>query len=320
MKKIALITSGGDAPGMNTVIYAVVRSAIGHSIDVMGVERGYDGLINDEMHFMDRASIAGIIQRGGTVLKTGRSEAFMTEEGRKRAVKKLRLHGIEGVIVCGGDGSFRGALELSKLGIPVIGIPGTIDNDMGYTDYTIGFDTAVGTVLDAVSKVQDTALSHDRTTIIEVMGRECGDIAIYSGLTCGADCILIPEIPMDCHEVCQKVVDSMDMGKPSSIIIRAEGFDISTDTLTKHIKEETGLEVRKVVLGYVQRGGSPSMMDRLRACQMGDEAVRLLEEGCANVAVGIKDDHIIHIDLQKAINTPSECDLKLCQLAEFLSK
>lgn len=317
MKKIALLTSGGDAPGMNTVIYAIVRAAAGRGIDVMGVERGYDGLIRDDMHFMDRSSVEGIIQRGGTILKTGRSKDFMTEEGRKRAVKKLKLHGIEGVIVCGGDGSFRGALELSKLGIPVVGIPGTIDNDMAYTDYTIGFDTAVGTVLEAVSKVQDTALSHDRSTIIEVMGRGCGDIAIYAGLTSGADCILIPEIPMSGEEVCQKIIESMDMGKSHSLIIRAEGFQIPTDELEKQIMEETGLEVRKVVLGYVQRGGSPSMMDRLRACQMGDEAVRLLQEGCANVAIGIKDDHIMHMDLQEAIETPHSCDLKLIQLAEF---
>ena len=320
MKKIALLTSGGDAPGMNTVIHAVVRSAIGYGIDVMGVERGYDGLIRDEMQLLDRASVNGIIQRGGTVLKTGRSEEFKTEEGRRKAARKLKLHGIEGVIVCGGDGSFCGALELSKLGVPVIGIPGTIDNDMGYTDYTIGFDTAVGTVLDAVSKVQDTASSHDRTTIIEVMGRGCGDIAIYAGLTCGADCILIPEVPMDGHAVCQKIIESMDMGKTHSILIRAEGFGISTDELETLIKEEIGLEVRKVVLGYVQRGGSPSMMDRLRACQMGNEAVRLLNEGTYNVAVGIKDDHIINIPLQEAIDTPSGCDLKLCQLAECLMK
>ena len=320
MKKIALLTSGGDAPGMNTVIHAVVRSAIGRGMDVMGVERGYDGLIRDDMHYMDRASVEGIIQRGGTVLKTARSEEFKTEEGRKRAVKKLKLHGIEGVIVCGGDGSFRGALELSKLGVPVIGIPGTIDNDMGYTDYTIGFDTAVGTVLDAVSKVQDTALSHDRSTIIEVMGRGCGDIAIYAGLTCSADCILIPEIPMTGEEVCQKIIESMDLGKSHSLILRAEGFGIPSDVLTAKIEEETGLEVRKVVLGYVQRGGSPTMMDRLRACQMGDEAVRLMQEDRANVAIGIKDDHIMHMDLEEAINTPSACDLKLCQLAEFLTR
>ena len=305
---------------MNTVIHAVVRSAIGYGIDVMGVERGYDGLIKDEMQLMNRSRVDGIIQRGGTILKTGRSEEFKTEEGRKQALKKLKLHGIEAVIICGGDGSFRGALELSKLGIPVIGIPGTIDNDMGYTDYTIGFDTAVSTVLDAVSKVQDTASSHDRTTIVEVMGRGCGDIAIYAGLTCGADCILIPEIPLDGHAVCQKIIDSMDMGKTHSILIRAEGFGISTDELEEQIKAETGLEVRKVVLGYVQRGGSPSMMDRLRACQMGNEAVRLLNEGTFNVAVGIRDDHVMNIPLQEAIETPSSCDLKLCQLAEFLMK
>ncbi|MDO4544966.1 MAG: ATP-dependent 6-phosphofructokinase [Bacillota bacterium] len=320
MRKIALLTSGGDAPGMNTVIHVVVRSSMAYGIDVMGVERGFDGLIKDEMKLMNRASIEGIMQRGGTVLKTGRSEEFRTEEGRLQAVKNLKLHGIEAVIVCGGDGSFNGALELSKLGITVICIPCTIDNDMGYTDYTIGFDTAVGTVLDAVSKIQDTASSHDRSTIVEVMGRNCGDIAVYAGLTVGAECVLIPEIPIKPEAVCQKIIEAKDRGKSHGIIIRAEGSDISTDELADLVYAETGIEVRKVVLAYVQRGGSPSMMDRLRACLLGHEAVKLINEGSESAAVGIKDDHPIRIDLKEAVDTPTICNLKLIELSEHLSK
>ena len=319
MRKIAILTSGGDAPGMNAAIRTVFLSASAFGMDVMGVERGFDGLINDEMKPLDRASVEDIMQRGGTILKTARSEAFMTEEGRKQAAKKLKLHGIEALIVCGGDGSFHGALELSKLGITVIGIPCTIDNDMGYTDYTIGFDTAVSTVIDAVSKIQDTASSHDRSTIIEVMGRNCGDIAIYAGLTSGAESIIIPEIPNDAESICRKIIEAQDRGKNHSIIIRAEGADISTDDLADAIYNETGIEVRKVVLGYMQRGGSPSAMDRLRACMMGHEAVRLIHENAKSTAVGIKNDTIINMDLQEALDTPAACNLQLIKLSEFLS-
>lgn len=320
MRKIAILTSGGDAPGMNAVIRTVFKSATSFGMDVMGVERGFDGLINDEMKLLDRASVEDIMQRGGTVLKTARSEAFLTEEGRKQAARKLRLHGIEAVIVCGGDGSFHGALELSKLGITTIGIPCTIDNDMGYTDYTIGFDTAVGTVLDAVSKIQDTACSHDRSTIIEVMGRNCGDIAIYAGLTSGAEGILIPEIPNDAEAICRKIIEAQDHGKSHSIIILAEGSDISTDDVADAIYRDTGVEVRKVVLGYMQRGGSPSMMDRLRACMLAHEAVRLIYENSESTAVGIKNDTVINMGLQEAIDAPASCNLNLIKLAEFLSK
>lgn len=321
MRKIALLTSGGDAPGMNAVIYAVVRSAIANGIDVMGIEKGFDGLIKNEMKLMTRMSVEGIIQRGGTILKTGRSECFMTEEGRRQAVKTLKIHGIEAVIVCGGDGSFNGALELSRMGILAVGIPCTIDNDMEYTDYTIGFDTAVGTVIDAVSKIQDTASSHDRTTIVEVMGRNCGDIAIYSGITVGAESILIPEIPSDSESLCHRIVEAQDLGKSHVIIIRAEGCEMQTDELVDLISSEIGVETRKVVLGYVQRGGNPSMMDRLRASMLGYEAVRLLKEGVEEmgVAVGIKDDHVISMSLQEALNTPATSPLELIKLFEYLS-
>lgn len=319
MRKIALLTSGGDAPGMNAVIFAVVRSALANGMDVMGIEKGFDGLIKNEMKLMTRLSVEGIIQRGGTVLKTGRSERFMTEEGRRQAVKTLKIHGIDAVIICGGDGSFNGALELFKLGIPVVGIPCTIDNDMGYTDYTIGFDTAVGTVIEAVSKIQDTASSHDRTTIVEVMGRNCGDIAIYSGITVGAESILIPEIPSNSDSLCRKITEVQDQGKSHVIIIRAEGCEMQTDELADLLYREVGAETRKVVLGYVQRGGSPSMMDRLRASMLGYEAVRLIKEGAEGIAVGIKDDHVISMSLQEALDTPAATPLELIKLFELLS-
>lgn len=319
MKKIGILTSGGDAPGMNAVIRAVVRAGLSMGMDVMGIERGYDGLIDDEMKLMDRASVGDIMQRGGTVLKTARSERFMTPEGRQQAVKILKLHGIEALIVCGGDGSYRGALELSKLDMPVIGIPCTIDNDMGYTDYTIGFDTAVNTVLDAVSNIRDTASSHDRTTIIEVMGRDCGDIAAYAGVTGGAESVLVPEIKPDVDAVCRKIVEARDKGKRHSIIIRAEGAAIGADELAQTIYEETGSEARKVVLAYVQRGGSPTMEDRLRAAMMGYEAVKLIEAGTKSCAIGILNDKVVSMDLKKAVETKRKPNLELIKLSDLLS-
>lgn len=319
MKKIGILTSGGDAPGMNAVIRAVVRSGLSMGMDVMGIERGYDGLIDDEMTLMGRSSVADIMQRGGTILKTARSERFMTPEGRQHALKILKLHGIEALVVCGGDGSYKGALELSKLGMPVIGIPCTIDNDMGYTDYTIGFDTAVNTVLDAVSNIRDTASSHDRTTIIEVMGRDCGDIAAFAGVTGGAESVLVPEIKSDVDAVCRKIVEARDKGKRHSIIIRAEGADISTDDLAETIYEQTGSEARKVVLAYVQRGGSPTMEDRLRAALMGYEAVKLIDSGSKSCAIGIVNDRIVTMELQKAVETKRKPHLDLIRLSDLLS-
>ena len=319
MRKIGILTSGGDAPGMNAAIRAVVRSGLAMGMDVMGIERGYEGLLDDEMKLLDRSSVGDIMQRGGTVLKTARSHRFMTEEGQKEAFRILRLHGIEALIVCGGDGSFRGAADLVKLGMPVFGIPCTIDNDMGYTDYTIGFDTAVNTVLDAVSNIRDTGSSHDRTTIIEVMGRDCGDIAAFAGVTGGAESVLVPEVKSDVDAVCRKIVAAKDKSKRHSIIIRAEGADVTTDELVNTIYEETGSEARKVVLAYVQRGGSPTMMDRLRAAMMGYEAVKLINEDAESMAIGVKDDKIFTMDFIKAIKVKRKPNLELIQLADLLS-
>ena len=320
MKKIGILTSGGDAPGMNAVIRTVVRAGTAYGMDVMGIQRGYSGLIDDDMKFMDNASVEDIMQRGGTILKTARCEEFLTESGRKTALKNLRLHGIDSLIVCGGDGSFHGADLLDELGMNVMCIPCTIDNDMGYTDYTIGFDTAVGTVIDAVSKIQDTAGSHGRTTIVEVMGRNCGDIALYAGIAAGVECIMIPEVKQDPYDVCKKLVEARDKGKNHSIIIRAEGAAVSTDDIADVIYKETGFEVRKVILSYVQRGGNPSAMDRLRACTMGYEAVRLINEESSSRAIGIREDRVINVEIKEAVNAPAMCNLELVELAEFLSR
>lgn len=319
MRKIGILTSGGDAPGMNAAIRTVVYAGAAYGMDVMGIQRGYKGLIDDDMKLMDTASVEDIMQRGGTVLKTARCEEFLTEEGRKAAVKNLKLHGIDSLVVCGGDGSFQGAALLNRLGINVMCIPCTIDNDMGYTDYTIGFDTAVGTVIDAISKIQDTAGSHGRTTIVEVMGRNCGDIALYAGIAAGVECIMIPEVSQTCHDICRKIVEAQDRGKNHSIIIRAEGAEVSTDDIVDIIYKETGFEVRKVILSYVQRGGNPSAMDRLRACTMGYEAVRLINENADSRAIGIHQDHIINVELEDAVEIPTICNLELVELAEFLS-
>ena len=320
MKKIGILTSGGDAPGMNAVIRTVVRAGTAYGMDVMGIQRGYSGLIDDDMKFMDNASVEDIMQRGGTILKTARCEEFLTESGRKTALKNLRLHGIDSLIVCGGDGSFHGADLLDELGMNVMCIPCTIDTDMGYTDYTIGFDTAVGTVIDAVSKIQDTAGSHGRTTIVEVMGRNCGDIALYAGIAAGVECIMIPEVKQDPYDVCKKLVEARDKGKNHSIIIRAEGAAVSTDDIADVIYKETGFEVRKVILSYVQRGGNPSAMDRLRACTMGYEAVRLINEESSSRAIGIRDDRVINVEIKEAVEAPAICNLELVELAEFLSR
>lgn len=320
MKKIGVLTSGGDSPGMNAAIRAVVRCGIDRGMTVYGISRGYEGLIDGDIREMDRASVGGIIHRGGTVLGTARSERFMTAKGQDKAVSVLEAFGIEGLAVIGGNGSLTGALELDKRGIKIMGIPGTIDNDLGYTDYTIGFDTAVNTVLDDISKLRDTSSSHGRTTLVEVMGRNCGDIALYAGIAAGVECIMIPEVKQDPYDVCKKLVEARDKGKNHSIIIRAEGAAVSTDDIADVIYKETGFEVRKVILSYVQRGGNPSAMDRLRACTMGYEAVRLINEESSSRAIGIREDRVINVEIKEAVNAPAMCNLELVELAEFLSR
>lgn len=320
MKRIAVLTSGGDAPGMNAAIRAVVRGALYHKMEVFGIERGYEGLINGDFKEMTVSSVSDILQRGGTTLKTARSKRFMTPEGYRRALDMLENFEIEGLVVIGGDGSYRGGLELTKAGKVVIGLPGTIDNDLAYTDYTIGFDTSVNTVLSAIGNIRDTSSSHERSTVIEVMGRHCGDIALYAGLTGGAEAIIIPEEPVDINKICRTLIQGKNRGKMHSVILRAEGAEMCTDDLAKVITERTGMDTKVVVLGYIQRGGSPTARDRMLASRMGYKAVELLmQEGMTSKAVGVKGDEIVYYDLEEALGMTRKHDEALFDLAEILS-
>ncbi|MDR1496399.1 MAG: 6-phosphofructokinase [Clostridiales Family XIII bacterium] len=319
MKRIAVLTSGGDSPGMNATIRAIVRSAIYEGMDVFGVERGYEGLIAGEIAQLNRRSVSDVIQRGGTILKTARSEKFRTDEGFKMALNMLESFQIEGLVVIGGNGSLRGAIDLMKAGVKVIGLPGTIDNDLPFTDFAIGFDTAVNTVLSAIGNVRDTSASHDRTTIIEVMGANCGDIAVYAGITGGAEIVLIPERETDMNDICRILIENRNKGKMSSIILKAEGFSISTDALKREIAERTGLDVKMVILGYIQRGGAPTAADRLIASRLGHESVRLLKGDVHGKAVGIVGGEIRAFDLEPALEMTDTKITDLDFLTDILS-
>lgn len=318
--KIGVLTSGGDAPGMNAAIRAVVRCGIDVGFEVYGIKRGYEGLLDGEIEQMNLSSVGDILHRGGTILKTARSERFSTEEGVKRSKVILDTFGIDALIVIGGDGSMRGALELSKLGVNVMCLPGTIDNDLAYTDYTIGFDTAVNTVLDAISKVRDTSSAHERNTIIEVMGRHCGDIALYAGVGGGAEAVLIPEVEVDVNRVCRKILQGAGRGKLNSIIINAEGSGVSSDELAKEIAEVTGRETRIVVLSYLQRGGVPTLDDRLLASQSGAKAIELIQSGIKNRAIGTVNGKIQALEIEGALAEKPEFDHELYELIDVLSK
>lgn len=318
--KIGVLTSGGDAPGMNAAIRAVVRCGIDAGFEVYGIKRGYEGLLDGEIEQMNLSSVGDILHRGGTILKTARSERFSTEEGVKRSKVILGTFGIDALIVIGGDGSMRGALELSKLGVNVMCLPGTIDNDLAYTDYTIGFDTAVNTVLDAISKVRDTSSAHERNTIIEVMGRHCGDIALYAGVGGGAEAVLIPEVEVDVNRVCRKILQGAGRGKLNSIIINAEGSGVSSDELAKEIADVTGRETRIVVLSYLQRGGVPTLDDRLLASQSGAKAIELIQNGIKNRAIGTVNGKIQAFEIEGALSEKPEFDHELYELIDVLSK
>ena len=320
MKTIGVLTSGGDAPGMNAAIRAVVRYGIANGLRVMGIERGYNGLINGEINEMDRHSVSDIIQRGGTILRTARSEEFRTPEGRKRAYNVLKVFGIEGLVVIGGDGSFSGAQKLSKeYDIRTVGVPGTIDNDLAYTDYTIGFDTSQNTVLDAINKIRDTSTSHERVSIIEVMGRRCGDIALYTGLAGGAESIIVPEKEYNFDELCKTILEGKQRGKMHNLILLAEGVG-GAQTMAKEIEEVTGIETRSTVLGHIQRGGSPSAFDRILASRLGAKAVEVLLEEKSQRVVGIKNNRIIDQDMNEALAMKRELDEDLYDLSMILSK
>ena len=319
MKKIAILTSGGDAPGMNAAVRAAVRTGLSMGMEVFGIERGYEGLLDGEIRKMEWHSVGDILQRGGTILRTARSERFREAKWQKHAVDMLQTFGIEGLIVVGGDGFFHGGLELDRLGVTVMGIPGTIDNDLGCTDYTIGFDTAVNTVLSMISNLRDTASAHERTTIVEVMGRHCGDIALHAGLAGGADVILVPEMETDINMVCRRVLRGQQSGKLHSIIMKAEGVDMSVQQLAEIIEERTGREVRSVVPGYIQRGGTPTGRDRMLASVMASKAVKLLYDDERSKAIGIINNEITAVDLADALEMKKEFRKDLYEIAEILS-
>ncbi len=319
MKRIGLLTSGGDAPGMNAAIRAVVRTAIYYGMEVYGIERGYAGLIEDTMYEMQMRSVSDIVQRGGTKLRTARCLEMLTADGQKQAVSTLEKHGIEGLVVIGGDGSFRGAKCLTEnYGIPTIGIPGTIDNDLEYTDYTLGFDTAVNTCLDIINKLRDTMTSHERISVVEVMGRHCGDIALYAGITSGAEIIVVPEIAYDMEDIVMRINRSRENGKRSNIIVIAEGV-MGADAFVKQLQEVTTYSVRATTIGHIQRGGSPSMADRMLAAQFGNKAVRLLKDGIGNRVVGIRKNEIIDMDIIEAVSMKKTFNYELYETLQMIS-
>ena len=319
MRRVAILTSGGDAPGMNACLRACVRYAIHNDIEMYGVERGYVGLLNNRLERLNTRSVSDIIHRGGTVLKTARCPEFKEKEYILQAADTLKAYGIDSVIVIGGDGSFRGAKDLSDIGgINVVAIPGTIDNDLAYTDYTLGFDTAVNTVMSAMNNLRDTMSSHDRASMLEVMGRKAGDIALYSAVAGGAEYCIIPEVPYDLEEIARSMKQSIKRGKTSNMIVLAEGAGDREEICSK-IKEIAGISVKTTTLGHIQRGGSPSMFDRVLAAKMAVRAVDLLLAGKTNRAIGIKNNQIIDMDITEALSMPHGIDENLYEVAHILS-
>jgi len=319
VKKIGVLTSGGDAPGMNAAIRAVVRGAIYKGIEVVGIEQGYTGLLEEKIMPMHRRSVSDIIHRGGTILKTARCPKFNTPEGVKLAGEVMERNGIDGLIVIGGDGTFKGAKDLSvKCGKLTVGIPGTIDNDLAYTDFSIGFDTAVNTVLSAVNNLRDTMTSHDRACIVEVMGRNCGDIALYSGLCGGAENIIVPEIPFDIDKIANSIKENTKKGKLSDILILAEGAAKAED-LKEKLEKECKIQIIISRLGHIQRGGSPTMFDRALAARLAIRAVDVLAKNKGNRAVGIKNNKIIDMDIVEAVSMKKVIDDDLFEVTRILS-
>ncbi|MEG0546895.1 MAG: 6-phosphofructokinase [Oscillospiraceae bacterium] len=319
MKTIGVLTSGGDAPGMNAVIRAVVRSGCENGMRVMGIRRGYNGLMYGDMYEMNLRSVSNIINRGGTILYSARSPEFKTEEGIKQAVNMCQEVGMAGVVVIGGDGSFRGARDLSMHGVPCVGVPGTIDNDIACCDYTIGYDTAMNTVMEMVDRLRDTSESHDRCSVVEVMGRKAGYLALNAGIAVGATTILIPEVEFDFQkEVIERMQRTQKAGKRHFIIIVAEGVGRVAE-MAKQIEEATGVESRATVLGHVQRGGSPTVRDRVVASRMGYHAVDLINKGIGNRVVAMQKDDIVDFDIFEALNMTKSIDLSLYQMAHDIS-
>lgn len=317
-KRIGVLTSGGDAPGMNAAVRSVTRAALNKGMEVIGIRRGYNGLLNGDYIEMTARTVSGIIQRGGTCLYTARCPEFVKPEGVALGKQKCDELGLDGIVVIGGDGSFRGAADLSAAGIPCIGIPGTIDNDIPCTEYTIGYDTAMNTATEMVDKIRDTTQSHNRCSMVEVMGRNAGYIAINVAIAVGADACITVERDYDLNHIAAKMLKASESGKTHFIIVVAEGVG-NTEEIAKKLEVLTGIVVRVSVLGYVQRGGNPTVRDRVIATSMGYHAVELLEKGIGNRIVGLKDDHIYDVDIQEALSMKKPFEDKLYDILEDIS-
>lgn len=317
-KKIGVLTSGGDAPGMNAAVRAVTRTAILKGFDVVGIRRGYNGLLHGDMIPLDVQAVSDIIQRGGTMIYTARCPEFKEWENVLKARDICVEQGMAGIVVIGGDGSFRGAADLSKAGIPCVGLPGTIDNDIQCSEYTIGYDTAMNTVVEMIDKLRDTSHSHERCAVVEVMGRNAGHIAVNTGLACGATAVLVPEVEYDIDKVIARIKEVRAAGKMQFIVVVAEGIG-GTEELAKRIQSETGIESRATVLGHVQRGGAPTVRDRVVASEMGYYAVELLEKGIGNRVVGVKDGKVYDVDIQEALAMKKPFDERLYKICNEIN-
>ena len=320
VKCIGILTSGGDAPGMNAAIRAVVRRALAKGLKVRGIRRGYHGLLKEEIIDMSARDVSDIIERGGTVLQTARCKTMRTEEGQQKAAAICKKYGIDGLVVIGGDGSFAGAQKLANLGVNTIGIPGTIDLDIACTDYTIGFDTAINTAMSAIDKIRDTSTSHERCSIIEVMGRNAGHIALWCGIANGAEDILIPgKYDFNEEKIIEKIIENKKKGKKHYIIVNAEGVGHSS-SMAKRIEEATGIETRATILGHMQRGGSPSCKDRVYASMMGSMAVDLLAEGKTNRVVAYKNGEFVDYDIDEALAMTKDVDAHMYEVSKLLCR
>ncbi len=319
--KVGVLTSGGDAPGMNAAIRAVVRTALGNNLEVVGIQNGYEGLLNGEFRPMGARDVGGILQRGGTILRTSRSKRFMEPEGQRDAIRKMNEEGIGALVIVGGEGSMRGAYALSQQGAKVIGIPGSIDNDIWGTNIAIGTDTAMNTIMEAVDKLRDTASSHQRAFLVETMGRNSGYLAVMAAIVCGAEVALIPEAPITPEEVALAVGEAYKRGKTHAIIINAEGSGIGTAELSQKIDDmDVGFKTRVTILGHIQRGGSPTAYDRLLASRMGVKAVEALVEGTHGVMTGLKGRGIEYIPLLDVISNKRKVNLEYYHMAKVLAR
>lgn len=320
IKTIGVLTSGGDAPGMNAAIRAVVRAGLYYGMKVMGIRKGYDGLIHGDMEEMTARSVGDILQKGGTILQTARSPMFKTEEGLNKAIAMAKVFGIDALVVIGGDGSFKGARDISKLGLNIIGIPGTIDNDIGCSDYTIGYDTALNTVQDAIDKIRDTSYSHERCSVLEVMGRHAGYIAVNVSISGGAEAVILPEKPFDLEQdVLKPIIEGRNRGKKNYTVIVAEGVEGKAIEIAKEVTEKTGIEARATILGHIQRGGSPTVQDRVMASMMGLKAVEVLKAGGRNRIIALKNSVVVDIDLDEALDMKKSLSEELIQLSKIMS-